>query len=87
MISEAYEALIRECIAEMDAPLPEPCLETKECRMAGGCYYCQVIRPFEQRRDREMDAEMRKRQKNDPAFAEEQRRLLAQFLAELPPAT
>jgi hypothetical protein len=37
---ETYELLIRECIVEMDKPLPEPCLKTKECRMAGGCPEC-----------------------------------------------
>ncbi len=35
-----YEKLIAECIAEMDKPLPKPCLSTKECRMAGGCPDC-----------------------------------------------
>ena len=39
-ISESYEALILECIAEMDKPLPEPCLKTRECQMAGGCPEC-----------------------------------------------
>jgi hypothetical protein len=50
--------------------------------MAGGCCYCQVIRRFEQSRDREMDAEMRERQRTDPEFAAEQRAAVAEFLAQ-----
>jgi hypothetical protein len=73
-----------KCLAGMTPPEP-PCNRTRDCGRAGGYYYCQVIRPFEQRRDREMDAEMRERQKNDPAFAEEQRQWVAQLLAESQP--
>jgi hypothetical protein len=35
-----YESLFAECLAAMDGPLPEPCLKTRDCRMAGACPLC-----------------------------------------------
>ena len=75
-----YEQLYAEVLKGMEPPSP-PCNKTRECKMAGGCYYCQVIQPYEQSTDRRMDAEMRERQRTDPAFAEEQRRWVAELLS------
>jgi hypothetical protein len=57
-------------------PLPSPCNESMECRRAGGCYYCQVIRPFEYRRDREMDAEMLCKRGCSPEYIAAARRVM-----------
>ncbi len=56
-----YETLIAECIAALEKPLSPACNETANCRRAGGSYYCQVIRPHDYQRDREMDAGMLRR--------------------------
>jgi hypothetical protein len=46
------------------------------------CNFCEPLRAkhFCYRRDREMDTEMRERQKIDPDFVEEQRRLAEEFI-------
>lgn len=82
MANSEFEKLIAECLAAIDAPLPEPCRKDKNCIRAGGCYYCMVVRPREREFDRRADAEMRKRQKKDPAFLAEQRRWVAQLIEE-----
>ena len=35
-----FDAIIAECLSEMDAPLPLPCAESVDCRRAGGCPKC-----------------------------------------------
>ncbi|SRR6266566_1192312 len=61
-------------------------LQRLGCRLVGcvpaGATTAQVIAPFERQRDREMDAEMRKRRKKDPAFARMQRKTMRQRIEE-----
>jgi hypothetical protein len=41
-----YETLIAECIKkieESEKDLPLPCLMTRECEMAGGCWICSEV--------------------------------------------
>jgi hypothetical protein len=64
---EDYESLFAACLAAMDGPLPEACLKTHECRIAGGCPLCYAplltgrcrlkfeIRAIEERFDRHED--------------------------------
>jgi hypothetical protein len=71
-----YEKLVAECIAAVEKPLSPPCNESVACRRAGGCYHCQVIRPFEYRRDREMDAEMFRKRGCSPQYIAAARRVI-----------
>jgi hypothetical protein len=70
-MTKGIDKIIRDCLEEMNAPLPRACHRTKACRMAGGCVKCYsgliadarsrrtVAREwFEDHRDREEDLRM-----------------------------
>jgi hypothetical protein len=57
--------IIYKLLRDLNRQLPQPCLKTRECRMAGGCPVCFAeivaqhrefeVRAFEEYRDREHD--------------------------------
>src|SRR2546422_436724 len=67
---ERCGAAMDECYAQEN---PTPCLKTKNCRRAAGCYECLVMRPGCGETDRAMNIECWKRGIFGPARTSEER--------------